>query len=55
MEPSYSLFIKQIQYGSATSESCTPSATHDISRVKYHVKHLESFVSTLQEVRFMSM
>ena len=26
-------------------------ATHDTSRVNYHVKHLENFVSTLQEVR----
>ncbi|KAH8895015.1 hypothetical protein GQ53DRAFT_74197 [Thozetella sp. PMI_491] len=34
-------------YGSA-SEGCMP-ATHDISRVSYHVKHLENFVTTLQD------
>ncbi|KAK4231488.1 hypothetical protein QBC38DRAFT_465860 [Podospora fimiseda] len=34
-------------YGSS-SESCSP-ATHDISRVSYHVKHLESFAQALQD------
>ncbi|KAK2070395.1 hypothetical protein P8C59_004888 [Phyllachora maydis] len=34
-------------YGSA-SDSCIP-ATHDIGRVSYHVKHLESFASALTE------
>ncbi|KAK4198144.1 pah7 homeobox protein encoded by the pah7 protein [Triangularia verruculosa] len=34
-------------YGSS-SESCAP-ATHDISRVSYHVKHLESFAQALED------
>lgn len=34
-------------YGSASEAS--PSATHDISRVKYHVKHLDSFAQALQD------
>ncbi|OIW33820.1 hypothetical protein CONLIGDRAFT_628737 [Coniochaeta ligniaria NRRL 30616] len=34
-------------YGSV--EAGTPSATHDISRVSYHVKHLDSFVQAVQE------
>ncbi|KAK4149836.1 hypothetical protein C8A00DRAFT_18537 [Chaetomidium leptoderma] len=34
-------------YGSATE--CTPPATHDISRVSYHVKHIESFAQALQD------
>ncbi|KAK4650545.1 hypothetical protein QC762_708400 [Podospora pseudocomata] len=34
-------------YGSS-SESCSP-ATHDISRVSYHVKHLESFAQALED------
>ncbi|KAL2137331.1 hypothetical protein VTI74DRAFT_3271 [Chaetomium olivicolor] len=34
-------------YGSATEGS--PSATHDISRVSYHVKHIESFAQALQD------
>lgn len=34
-------------YGSI--EAGTPSATHDISRVNYHVKHLDSFVQAVQE------
>lgn len=37
------------QYGSASETS--PLATHDISRVSYHVKHLESFAEALQGVR----
>jgi hypothetical protein len=27
------------------------SATHDTSRVKYHVKHLSDFAKTLEDVR----
>lgn len=42
--------LSAFQYGSAPSETGTLSATHDISRVNYHVKHLDSFVQTLQEV-----
>ncbi|KAH6624259.1 hypothetical protein B0J18DRAFT_465496 [Chaetomium sp. MPI-SDFR-AT-0129] len=34
-------------YGSAT-ESTTPPATHDLSRVSYHVKHIDSFAQALQ-------
>ncbi|KAB5570481.1 hypothetical protein GE09DRAFT_1103449 [Coniochaeta sp. 2T2.1] len=34
-------------YGSV--EAGTPSATHDISRVSYHVKHLDSFVQAVQD------
>lgn len=37
-----------IQYGSA-SESCNP-ATHDVSRVSYHVRHLETFAQALEDV-----
>ncbi|KAK3295519.1 uncharacterized protein B0H64DRAFT_459852 [Chaetomium fimeti] len=33
-------------YGSATEG--TPPATHDISRVSYHVKHIDSFAQALQ-------
>jgi len=33
-------------YGSATEGS--PPATHDISRVSYHVKHIDSFAQALQ-------
>lgn len=39
----------RFQYGS-TIEGSSP-ATHDISRVSYHVKHIESFAQALQEVR----
>lgn len=35
-------------YGSGSESGCSP-ATHDISRVSYHVKHLESFASALEE------
>ncbi|KAL2270430.1 hypothetical protein VTJ83DRAFT_2614 [Remersonia thermophila] len=33
-------------YGSLTEGS--PAATHDISRVKYHIKHIESFAQALE-------
>ncbi|KAL2283607.1 hypothetical protein FJTKL_09910 [Diaporthe vaccinii] len=36
-----------LQYGSGIGDA--PSATHDTSRVSYHVKHLDSFAQTLQE------
>jgi len=42
-----------MQYGSATDSSI--SATHDVSRVSYHVKHLESFAEALQEVRYLAL
>lgn len=39
-----------LQYGSGIGDA--PSATHDTSRVSYHVKHLDAFAQTLQEVRY---
>ncbi|OTA66611.1 hypothetical protein K449DRAFT_430924 [Hypoxylon sp. EC38] len=36
------------QYGSSIEDERTPSATHDISRVSYHVKHLPEFAKTLE-------
>ncbi|UQC77596.1 uncharacterized protein CLUP02_03065 [Colletotrichum lupini] len=35
------------QYGSSSGDAPRP-ATHDISRVSYHVKHLDSFAQTLE-------
>lgn len=43
--------INSSQYGSSTDDERTPSATHDISRVNYHVKHLPDFAKTLEDVR----
>lgn len=40
-----------LQYGSGIGDA--PSATHDTSRVSYHVKHLDTFAQTLQEVRYL--
>ncbi|KAI1777804.1 hypothetical protein F4818DRAFT_407983 [Hypoxylon cercidicola] len=37
------------QYGSSIEDEKTPSATHDISRVSYHVKHLPEFAKTLED------
>ncbi|KAI0840557.1 hypothetical protein F5Y06DRAFT_243138 [Hypoxylon sp. FL0890] len=37
------------QYGSSIEDERTPSATHDISRVSYHVKHLPEFAKTLED------
>lgn len=39
------------QYGSSAGDERTPSATHDTSRVSYHVKHLSDFARTLEDVR----
>ncbi|XXH04792.1 hypothetical protein Hte_011214 [Hypoxylon texense] len=36
-------------YGSSIEDERTPSATHDISRVSYHVKHLPEFAKTLED------
>ncbi|KAI0128440.1 homeobox domain-containing protein [Xylariales sp. AK1849] len=36
-------------YGSSIGDDKTPSATHDISRVNYHVKHLSDFAKTLED------
>lgn len=41
-----------LQYGSGID--CAPPATHDTSRVSYHVKQLDSFAQTLQEVGSIS-
>jgi hypothetical protein len=38
------------QYGSSAGDDKTPSATHDISRVNYHVKHISDFAKTLEDV-----
>lgn len=47
-----SRLITSSQYGSSIEEEKgTPSATHDISRVSYHVKHLPDFAKTLEDVR----
>ncbi|KJR85863.1 homeobox domain containing protein [Sporothrix schenckii 1099-18] len=36
-------------YASANSDFTVPSTTHDIGRVNYHVKHLDSFARTLED------
>ncbi|CAK7209882.1 hypothetical protein SEUCBS140593_000643 [Sporothrix eucalyptigena] len=36
-------------YASAHSDFTVPSTTHDIGRVNYHVKHLDSFARTLED------
>ncbi|KAI0389999.1 hypothetical protein F5Y17DRAFT_462218, partial [Xylariaceae sp. FL0594] len=36
-------------YGSSLGDSRTPAATHDISRVNYHVKHLPDFAKALED------
>ncbi|KAI1213050.1 uncharacterized protein F4807DRAFT_309543 [Annulohypoxylon truncatum] len=41
--------ITSSQYGSSIEDERTPSATHDISRVSYHVKHLPEFAKTLED------
>ncbi|KAK4238566.1 hypothetical protein C8A03DRAFT_14968 [Achaetomium macrosporum] len=46
-ESSMSLSSADSAYGSGTEGS--PLATHDISRVSYHVKHIESFAQALQD------
>ncbi|KAJ0352810.1 hypothetical protein COL154_003614 [Colletotrichum chrysophilum] len=38
------------QYGSSSGDA-PRTATHDTSRVSYHVKHLDSFVQTLEDVQ----
>ncbi|KAI1496699.1 hypothetical protein F5X99DRAFT_58051 [Biscogniauxia marginata] len=44
-----SRLITSTQYGSSVGDEKTPSATHDISRVNYHVKHLPEFAKTLED------
>lgn len=46
-----SRLMSSSQYGSSIEDERTPSATHDISRVSYHVKHLPEFAKTLEDVR----
>ncbi|KAI0013747.1 hypothetical protein F4779DRAFT_625219 [Xylariaceae sp. FL0662B] len=41
--------ISASQYGSSVGDERAPSATHDISRVNYHVKHLPEFAKTLED------
>ncbi len=36
-------------------EYTTPSATHDISRVSFHVKHIDTFAKSLEDVRSLSL
>ncbi|EPE08812.1 tyrosine-protein phosphatase non-receptor type 6 [Ophiostoma piceae UAMH 11346] len=36
-------------YASGNSDFAVPTATHDIGRVNYHVKHLDSFARTLED------
>ncbi|RYP32240.1 hypothetical protein DL767_005291 [Monosporascus sp. MG133] len=36
-------------YGSSPGDEKTPSATHDISRVNFHIKHLPDFARTLED------
>lgn len=43
--------LTSAQYGSSVGDDKTPSATHDISRVSYHVKHLSDFAKSLEDVR----
>jgi hypothetical protein len=48
--PSCSL-SRSAQYGSSSGGDMVPkSATHDISRTSYHVKHISRFAHTLEEV-----
>ncbi|KAI1378340.1 hypothetical protein F4677DRAFT_391729 [Hypoxylon crocopeplum] len=44
-----SRLITSSQYGSSIEDERTPSATHDTSRVNYHVKHLPEFAKTLED------
>ncbi|KAI1105936.1 hypothetical protein F4804DRAFT_90702 [Jackrogersella minutella] len=44
-----SRLITSSQYGSSIEEEKTPSATHDISRVNYHVKHISEFAQSLED------
>ncbi|KAI1085782.1 hypothetical protein F5B20DRAFT_17808 [Whalleya microplaca] len=43
------LITASSQYGSSVGDERAPSATHDISRVNYHVKHLPEFARTLED------
>jgi hypothetical protein len=43
------------QYGSSAGDDKTPAATHDVSRVNYHVKHISDFAKSLEDVGFLSI
>ncbi|KAL7626210.1 hypothetical protein AAE478_002980 [Parahypoxylon ruwenzoriense] len=43
------LITSSSQYGSSIEDERTPSATHDISRVNFHIKHLPEFAKTLED------
>lgn len=44
-------YLRSWQYGSGVGDTTSASsATHDTSRVSYHVKHLDTFAQTLQDV-----
>lgn len=51
VSPSYSP-CPPLQYGSGIDVA--PPATHDTSRVSYHVKQLDTFAQTLQEVSILN-
>jgi hypothetical protein len=38
-----------VQYGSAASDPGARAATHDTSRVSYHIKHIDHFAKTLED------
>ena len=42
--------LKMAQHAPEQGEYTAPSATHDTSRVSYHVKHLDTFAKTLEDV-----
>ncbi|KAK9414161.1 hypothetical protein SUNI508_02260 [Seiridium unicorne] len=42
-------------YGSSAGDDKMPAATHDTSRVNYHVKHISDFAKTLEDVGFPSL
>lgn len=48
------LLTSSHQYGSSAGDDRTPAATHDTSRVNYHVKHISDFARTLEGVGNLS-
>ncbi|KAI5868087.1 hypothetical protein GGS23DRAFT_602013 [Durotheca rogersii] len=44
-----SRLITSSQYGSGSDDDRTPSATHDISRVNFHMKNISDFARTLED------
>jgi len=43
--------VNMEQHAPDSAEYTAPSATHDTSRVNYHVKHIDTFAKTLEDVR----